>query len=346
MREPPVDLSEDMLRASLDAGYGIAAAVLTFLPLGQDSSAWVYRAETADGAPYFLKVRRCATNPPSLLVPRYLHDQGIAQVVAPLPTETQTLWTEVEGYALIVYPFVSGTTGMEHGMTPQQWNDHGAMLRQIHATILAPDLAQLMGRESFVPAGAGMVRKLEAHIGKRTFADPATQALTMFWRERREDIRILVERAEDLGQRLAQTAPGIVLCHADIHTNNLMLDAEQQMWIVDWDETLLAPKERDLMFVTGGGINSELVGRREEEWFFQGYGAATLDPLALAYYRYAWAVGDIGAYGDQVFFRPDLGEVTKSAAVCQFMRLFMPGRIVALAFATGDLAASAAIGES
>lgn len=345
MRDPPVDLSDDMLRTSLGARYGLVVADLTFLPLGQDSSAWVYRVETATCAPYFLKVRRRVTNPPSLLVSRYLHDQGVPQVIAPLPTNTQTLWTEVEGYALILYPFIAGTTGMEYGMAPRQWIDYGAIVRQIHVTTLAPDLAQIMQRESFVPAGASMVRDLEAHIGGRTFADPAGQALATFWHERWEDIRTLVERAEDLGLRFAQRAPTFVLCHADIHTNNVLLDAGGQVWIVDWDETLLAPKERDLMFVAGGGINSELVGPREEELFFQGYGAATLDPLALAYYRYAWAVGDIGAYGDQVFFRPDLGEVTKRAAVDMFLSLFMPGRIVALAFASDDLAASATTGE-
>ncbi len=339
MREPPVDLSDEMLRTSLRERYGLAVADLTFLPLGQDSSAWVYRVGTADGAPYFLKVRRRVTNPPSLLIPHYLHDQGIAQVIAPLPTNTQTLWTEVEGHALILYPFVAGTTGKEHGMTPQQWIDYGAMLRQIHASTLAPDLEQIIQRESFVPAGAGKVRDLEAHIGGRSFADPAAQALATFWRERREDIRTLLQRAEDLGQRFAKTAPGFVLCHADIHTANVLLDAGGQVWIVDWDDTVLAPKERDLMFVAGGGISSALVRPREEEWFFRGYGTAAIDPLALAYYRYAWAVGDIGAYGDQVFFRSDLGEVTKRAAVDRFLSLFVPGNIIPLAFASDGLSA-------
>jgi spectinomycin phosphotransferase len=344
MREPPVDLSDETLRASLRSRYGLAVAELTFLPLGHDSSAWVYRVRTADGTPYFLKVRRGVTNPPSLLVPRYLRDQGIAPVIAPLPITAQTLWTEVDGYALILYPFVAGTTGMDHGMAPRQWIDYGAILRQIHATALAPDLARIMQRETFVPAGAGLVRELAGHLGGRTFADPLAQALATFWQERREDIQTLVERAEDLGRRLARRAPGCVLCHADIHTGNVLLDADQRVWIVDWDETLLAPKERDLMFVVGG-ISSELVGPREEELFFQGYGATTLDPLALAYYRYAWAVGDIGAYGAQVFLRPDLGEVTKRAAADLFKQLFMPGQIVALAFASGDLGASAATGE-
>jgi spectinomycin phosphotransferase len=102
---------------------------------------------------------------------------------------------------------------------------------------------------------------------------------------------------------------------------------------VDWDETILAPRERDLMFVIGG-ISSKLVGPREEALFFQGYGATTVEPLALAYYRYVWAVGDIGAYGAEVFFRPDLGPATRRVAVDQFLSLFEPGEIVALAVAS------------
>jgi spectinomycin phosphotransferase len=127
-----------------------------------------------------------------------------------------------------------------------------------------------------------------------------------------------------------------VLCHADIHTNNVLLDAGGTVWIVDWDDTVLAPKERDLMFVVGGGLNRTLVGPREEELFLQGYGATTLDPLALTYYRYALAVRDIGEYSEQVFLRPDLGPVTRRSAVGRFLTMFQPGRIVELALASDD----------
>src|SRR5919197_5830245 len=172
MHEPPVDLPDDTLDAGLRTHYGLAVTALTFLPLGQDSSAWVYRVRTADDASYFLKVRTSVTNVPSLLVPRYLHDHGVAQVIAPLPTTTGALWTQVEGYALILYPFIAGTTGMAHGMAPPQWIAYGAILRQIHATTVAHALAHLMRRETFVPAGAATVRAVEAHIGGRGLGGP------------------------------------------------------------------------------------------------------------------------------------------------------------------------------
>src|SRR3954449_3382743 len=103
MREPPVDLSDDTLGAALRTHYGLAVTTVTFLPLGHDSSAWVYRLRADDDASFFLKVRTSVTNAPSLLVPRYLHEHGVAQVIAPLPTATGALWAEVQGYALILY---------------------------------------------------------------------------------------------------------------------------------------------------------------------------------------------------------------------------------------------------
>lgn len=334
MREPPADLPEAALRTALCARYGISVADLTFLPLGHDSSASVYRLLAGDGTPYFLKATRRPADESSLLVPRYLRDQGISQVIAPLPSATQALHTRVDGYTLILYPFVAGNSGVEGGMVPSQWRSFGSILHGIHGTPLPPELAQIMRRETFVPAGAGQVRDVQEYIDGQVFADPEAQALATFWRERRGQIRTLVERAEVLGRRLAEQGPELVLCHADIHTANVLISGDGQIWIVDWDETVLAPKERDLMFVAGGGISDRLVGPDDEELFFEGYGATALDPLGLAYYRYAWAVSDIGAYASQLYFRPDLGPVSRREAVEVFMGLFQPGEIVTKALAS------------
>jgi spectinomycin phosphotransferase len=335
MQEPPADLSAEAIGAALRAAYGLTVARLTFLPLGHDALAWVYRVQTPDGSSFFLKARRGVINEPGLLVPRYLHDRGVSQVVAPLLTTRQTLWTEAAGYALILYPFVTGATGMEQHMTPAQWIAYGDMLRQIHTTTLSPDLAQCLQRETFVPLGAGQVRAVEAHLARGAVGGVAEQTMAGFWQEQRETINTLVAHAETLGRHLASRDPALVLCHADIHTNNVLVDTAGQVWFVDWDEAMLAPRERDLMFVMGGGISTELVGPEEEESFLQGYGPVTVDPLALAYYRYAWAVGDIGAYGAQVLMRPDLGMVDRLASVDLFLSLFRPGNIVALALASG-----------
>jgi spectinomycin phosphotransferase len=181
-----------------------------------------------------------------------------------------------------------------------------------------------------VPSRRNLIGALKDAINRLDLSNPAERELAVFWRARQEKIDTLVERADALGSRLRQASLPFVLCHADLHTWNVLLDTAGQMWIVDWDETVLAPKERDLMFVVGG-IGRDLVSPHETACFFEGYGDTSLDPLALTYYRYAWAVQDMAAYGERVFLLPDLGEESRRDAVHDFVNLFEPGNIVDIA---------------
>ena len=330
MREPPSDLSELALRSALDANYALTAADISFLPVGHDARAWAYRADTPDGASHFLKVRERITNEAALVVPHFLHDHGIEGVVAPLATEGGALWATADRYVVIVYPYIEAPTGMAAGLSDRQWIEYGATLRQVHDTAPTATVEALLRRDDFVPDGAATLRALDQHVGSADFEDAGRKLIARFWLARRELIRIVVERTEELGRRIAESPPRFVLCHADIHTNNVLRDGDEHIWIVDWDETMLAPRERDLMFVIGG-IGPGLVSRSQEELFFDGYGDVEVDPVALAYYRCAWATSDIGAYGEQIFLREDLGPLDRREAVERFQSLFEPGSIVDIA---------------
>ena len=333
MREPP-QLADATILAAIDAHYGISIAALTFLPIGHDSASSAYGIQAADGTTYFLKVRAGAGfSVASLVIPRYFHDHGVPHIVAPLPTLTQTLWVSVNDFALSLYPFLDARTAADAGLSAQHWRALGTTLKHIHANPLIPDLRQIVRRETFTPSRRNVLTDLEAAIRRQAFADSLERELAAFWQARRGDIHTLVDRADALGRQLRQTSLPLVLCHADLHTWNVLLDTAQQMWLVDWDETILAPKERDLMFVIGG-IGRDLVRSQETACFLQGYGDTAIDLGALVYYRYAWAVQDMASYGEQVFFLPDLGEATRHDAVNGFMSLFEPGEIVALALAS------------
>lgn len=333
MLEPP-DLADDRILAAVREHYDIPMTALTFLPLGKDYAAWAYRAQSAEGAAIFLKLRSGPSRPAALTVPRTLRDRGLTQIVAPIPTHSRALSVQLDGYTLILYPFIDGAMARDRGMQEHHWVTLGAVLERVHAAPLSPDLAQSLRRETFIPAGRDAVQRIEAHLASHTPADPIERELASFWHTRQAEIRSLVERAESLGGRLRATDPPLVLCHADIHTWNVLIDAEDHLWIIDWDETFLAPKERDLMFVVGG-IAAGLVQPHEEAWFRAGYGSTTIDPLALAYERYNWAVEEIGSFGEQVFLTPDTGQATKRDAADLFMSVFAPGNIVSFAYEAG-----------
>lgn len=330
MREPP-RLAEATIRSTLHTHYSLDATSLTFLPLGNDADSAVYRAEAADGVAYFVKLRAAGGfSLPSLAVPHFLHRQGVPHILAPIPTAEAQLWVDLGSFALSLYPFLTAQTAASAGLSEQQWHTLGTTLRQIHTCPLPPALEQLVRRETFVPARRATLDQLATAVATQALAGPAAQRLAAFWQTRQGEIHALLERADALAAQLHQAKLPLALCHADLHTWNVLVDDTRQLWVVDWDEVLLAPKERDLMFCIGG-IATGLVRPHETASFLAGYGAATIDQLALTYYRYAWAVQDMAAYAEQACFAPDVSAAARAEAANDFIGLFARGEIVEIA---------------
>jgi spectinomycin phosphotransferase len=196
--------------------------------------------------------------------------------------------------------------------------------------VLSSDLMALLGRETYRPAEVDLVPQVDDAIRDRSFPDDAAREVVALWRERRDHILGMVERTEVLGRKLRQRALPLVLCHADLHTWNVIVDEVGELWVIDWDEAILAHKERDLMFVVGG-IGPGMVEPHETACFFEGYGDETVDPLALAYYRHAWATQDVGSYAGRILLAPSRGQDERAEDVRIFKSLFGPGEIVDLA---------------
>ncbi|MGE5262953.1 MAG: phosphotransferase enzyme family protein [Acidobacteriota bacterium] len=332
MHEPP-NLPDDAIIAALQASYGISIASLTFLPIGYDSTAWVYRVETVDRTHYFLKIRAGLGNVRGIVIPRFVQDRGVPHIAAPLPTRSRALWATVNDFALILYPFIDGRTGVESGLSDDQWTALGALVRQVHSLSLPPDLVPLVRRDPFTPVRRELIPTLETLLTTQPLTDPIARELAALWRAKREEIDTLVERADTLGRQLRQDSPPLVLCHADLHTWNVLVDRARQLWVVDWDETILAPQEQDLMFFVRG-IGRDLVSPHDTECFLRGYGDTAIDSRALAYYRYAWAVQDLAAYGELAVLLPGRGDKTRRQAVAGFLDTLAPGSIADIALSS------------
>lgn len=329
MREPP-DLPEATILDCLRTEYGLGRAALTFLPLGEDSSAWAYRVEPAGGEPLFLKLRRGPLNLPGLLAPFFLRGLGVGAAVAPLPNRAGAIWTPLAEYAAILYPFVTGRRGADGGLSDEQWVALGQLARRMHEAAIPDDLLALLCRERFTPDYLDLLRAVARRVTDDDLPDDLARELGAAWRGHAAAIETLVARATVLGGRLRAAELPHVLCHADLHTWNVLAGYDGRLWVVDWDEVTFAPRERDLMFVVGG-ISAALVSPRAEALFFTGYGPAAVDGLALTYYRCAWAVQDIGEFAARVVLHPELGQPTRRAALEAWGTLFQPGEIVSIA---------------
>jgi spectinomycin phosphotransferase len=326
MRQKP-DLSEDAITACLRTQFGLDVVSVRFLPIGYDLNAFVYEAITAEGVSYFVKIRARAIHLPSLLVPRLLIEQGIPHILAPLLTKTQALWGSLGTYSVVVYPFIRGENAQITGLSDSQWREFGATLKAIHSGGFASRLRGQVPAETFSSPSARLVRRLSVQIQDVRFESAAATRLAAFWKDNRPLIQHLLGRAEALGKQLQSRPFEHVLCHADIHAANIMVSAAGPIYLVDWDGPLLAPRERDLLFIVGSRI-ARPVQPEEEALFFQGYGAVEIDLTALAYYRYERAIEDIGETGRSVFWDADLSEEVKAREAELFMSQFQPGEIV------------------
>ena len=156
----------------------------------------------------------------AVILPQFLHDQGIRHIITPLPTKTGQLWTRLGAFTVILYPFVDGRNGCELKLSAAQWVAFGAALKKLHT----------------------------------------------------------------------------------------LVDGRDTLYIVDWDDPLLAPKERDLMFIGGAQGFVGYTTQEEETLFYRGYGREALNPQALAYYRYERIIEDIALYCEQLLYSTTGGQ--------------------------------------
>lgn len=331
MLEKP-DLQDEILIACLQNAYGLHGAEVTFLPLGADLNTAVYRAIARDTRSYFVKLRRGHFDATAVTLPKFLSDLGIAQIIPPLTSKTGQLWAKLDAFTVILYPFVEGRNGYRVAMSEHHWRVFGAALKRIHTAAVPPVLMQRIQQESYSAQARNEVKLFLARLAVESWDDPVAAKLVAFLNEKRADVLDLVLRAEQLARVLQTREPQLIVCHSDIHAGNILIDGDDHFYIVDWDNPILAPKERDLMFIGGGqGFTGRYTPQEEETLFYQGYGQTEIDPVALAYYRYERIVQDIWEYCKQLLLTNEGGE--DRAQSLRYLTLnFLPGGTIEIAY--------------
>jgi hypothetical protein len=203
-----------------------------------------------------------------------LRGAGLEFVLAPIDGTVARL---DGGYAVSVYPFVEGWSG-DYG----EYEDDAErrvvleMLREIHAATdrLPPDVPR---RETFDVRFRDeyYVALASPDWESGPYADRAQELLAQW----AASIDERFARYDDLVRRVRKRAT-FVITHGEPHAANLLHLPDGSVRLIDWDTAALAPGERDLWQVSGGG-----------------------DPDALALYDLQWTLAEIAVY-TKTFFDP------------------------------------------
>lgn len=324
--------TEQDLIACLRTHYAIDVVRLTPLTLGADPNALTYKGLGSKGLVYFIKLKTQGHDDLAATLVSLLYDAGIKQVIPPIKTKDQKSAQALDRGTLIVYPFVEGENGFQRPLTNEQWIALGKTMHAVHQFKL-PKSLQLKAI-AYSPKWQDRVRALYPYMASPPQKDPIACKLFTFMQAHESTIHRLVDRAEFLAQKVQKQAHAAVLCHSDLHGGNVLIDQNGQLFIVDWDEPVMAPKERDLMFI-GGGVANVWNQPHESAHFYEGYGEVEIDRMLLAYYRHERIVEDIAIYGHALL--STTVESTEKATMCQhFIDMFEPQGVIDVAFQTDE----------
>lgn len=330
------DIADELILSRLQDEYTLRVTELTFLPLGADMGTAVYRVVANDGTAgtYFLKLRR-GFNEITVTVPRFLKSQGIQEILSPFETKSKQGWAKFGDYKMILYPFIEGKDGFEMELSDHLLQNLGRALKAIHSAQVPPELKQQIPQETYSAPFRESLKSFQEQVEKKTFEDPFAKKLAEFIKTKRAEITQLIERAQELAAELQTKHLEFVLCHTDIHGGNMMISDKNELYIVDWDAPILAPKERDLMFI-GGGVDWIWKSEREEAVFYEGYGKTDINLSVLAYYRYERIIQDLVAYCEALLLTIE-GGADREPALETFIRNFDPGQTIEIADNTYNL---------
>ena len=275
------ELADEEIVKCLCNEYGLNVEKVTFLPLGADFNTAVYRVTARNAQDYFLKLRSGEFLEASVSVPKYLADLGVKQVITPLANKSGSLWMSLASFKASLYPYVEGCNGVETKLSESQWIQFGAAIKKLHSTDIPKAITRGTPREVFSSKWRESVKAFLMRIKNEVFEEPVAVQMAKFLQSKSSEILKLVECAEELACRLQKQPLEYILCHADIHGWNLLIDKEGQLYLVDWDTLIFAPKERDLMFVGAGIWESARTATEEESLFYQGYGQTQINQDAI-----------------------------------------------------------------
>jgi len=277
--------------------YNLKIQSIQLLELGADMNALTYKANT-DSQSYFVKMKIGNHEEAHLTLLHFLHTAGLEEIIYPVKTTNGNLISQFDQFKMIVYPFIEGKNGFEQSLTKNQWIKLGVALKKIHSLPIPSPIKNQLRTESYSSQWREAVKDLLLKVGHDSSKNEIAISFKNYFKNKIDIINRLVVSAEQLSKQINHDEKNNVLCHSDIHPGNVLLSAEE-LYIVDWDEAITAPKERDLMFI-GGGVGNVWNSPIEVEYFYEGYGKADIDETILNYYRHERILEDIAIYANDL----------------------------------------------
>lgn len=276
--------------------YGLSIEKLSFVPTGW--TAYCYAAECADGERYFLKLTS-----DSGLVPFAASDRDfylplthqlctkriLPNIACPVRAIDGRFTVRCGHYVLILFHFIEGRP-VGFGRLPDDMLAQLArMVGILHASTPQITLANPLLEKFDIACEDALMNSLDTLEGITSADRFGKQELRKLLLSRKEELLRHLDRLKEL-RTLAQAADKeMVVCHTDLHGGNLMVGDGEQLYILDWENAMIAPPEHDLFFFAGYDTFWDLLLPNYEREF----GPASLDSDVFGFYYYRRNLEDL-----------------------------------------------------
>jgi Phosphotransferase enzyme family len=260
-----VAVSYTAIAAFIGREYSLDVAEIVEGPRGWVGETFVVSG--AGGERYFAKLFNAqnAFRAPdsSLLVLEQLRQHGIDNLVYPLRTIGGALSLMFGEMRLVLFEFIGGVSGLE-GYDFLQYADIMARVHQASAPAMRDLPVEDFGLEFNEPLAVTMQRLWQsegdthAQVELRRFLGRYRAQIDAYW----DELQALA-----LSCRAANWTP--VITHNDAIAHNLLVDQAGKVYIIDWDEMMLGPRERDNWFWLYGDEAADFL--RVYRRYFPGY---------------------------------------------------------------------------
>ncbi|CDZ75783.1 serine/threonine protein kinase [Legionella massiliensis] len=315
----------------LQTHYGVEVHTVQLMSEGADTEALAYKADSQTNS-YFVKLKYGYYNEINLSLVHHLYHSGIKEIILPIPTVENKFMQQLEHSKIIVYPFIHALNGFTKELTKEQWLNLGRTVKKIHEASVPDLIQQQLRKEMYSAQWRDLVRSLYSRMEPDISDNKITADFKLYFKEKIDQIHQLVDSAEELSKKIHFDPQLNVLCHTDIHAGNILVDDNDSIHIIDWDEPMLAPKERDLMFI-GGGVGNVWNRSHEVSWFYEGYGNLSINKTILSYYRHERIVEDVAIYGQDILAEKQT-EQSRLEMLHHFKGMFAVNGVVEIAFAS------------
>lgn len=297
LTEPAI--SKDQLIEQMFQSYHFDVVDLIFVPIGEVS--WSYVVTTGDNKKYFLKIhkaRNLSQQRFQLLYDLYTK-ANISQIPHPIPTIENQLGILINSYPTVLFNYINGVTSQNHKLTSNQYQQLGELLGKVHQA--KNIISGFSVKEKFdIPSEDEFLKVLKLISQKENYNPIQSAALKLLYPIKNQLAEEL-KKLEAIRKQLISDKIEFVLCHGEPTPDNIMLDRLGVVYLVDWDEPILAPKEKDLLFLSNT-LEPVMTGYAKYSQDL------SINPLVKNFYNHLWNIREIADFGGRIFIENLIGK--------------------------------------